>query len=426
MDMDNNIIRQIGRLLTEDPDVMAAPAPAPVAPPAKPRPRREPFKPFNPPKPKESPKPKAKAKKIEEDYDDEVDPSTRGFWSDIRKSKHTFGKHPLLAMYGEESARKAFENNIEKISRAFPEFANLPRQQRLNMIFGQAVNLFSRLERIESRYRDELEEIAIEIVSQVYKIPEDMLNAFLEKPSASDWDDDENGQEEEYDDYEDYEDSEEDLSSEVNKRITLNALSQGAAVHNMMTIHKLASAKIRQLDPKLENMYDQLSPGLLSPYWLMDFTRMAGMLKDNVVGKAQVKYSGDNPEVYASGMCFPVLVQELVKGVMELLSHHGLAGLDKRQTKKVLKQADVLEDEPWLIQIGPHLWRSFLKIVPKNSDLATVVARLAQQDPKWIHDLLSNTLENVHAGRDLTTQKEQLQEIIDEIEEYVDEEELDL
>jgi putative NIF3 family GTP cyclohydrolase 1 type 2 len=106
---------------------------------------------------------------------------------------------------------------------------------------------------------------------------------------------------------------------------------------------------------------------------------------------------------------------------MELLAHHGLdqatTGLNKKQLAAMLQEADRLEDEPWLIQVGPQLWRAFLKIVPRGHSLAEVVAKLAAKEPKLIHKLLSDTLESIKSGEDPAGPRETLTELMAQLEE---------
>ena len=444
------------------------PRPSTEPSPTKPRPKPD-IKPWNPPRPKEDPAPKARAKAffLREAYEDEVDPSTRRFWGGIRQSDHSFAKHPILAMYGEESAKKAYQDNVERLMKAFPELQNVPERRRLSAAAQRATQLFMQMGRMESNYRPELEQIAKDVVSEVYGLPQEAMIAKLGADARQNWQEQQQQQVnrkpkpigfEEEDALEVEGKRPEDLQSQINKRITMNLLTQGAAIHNMMSIYHLATEKINSLDPRLLRAYQKLAPGMVSTYWLMDFMAMADYLGDNIQGSARVIYADedestddddfsklfdddsaeeseeefgaepdqdnveyDGPKVKAIGANFPILIQELVKGVMEILSHHGLADLDPDTTSKVLQAADVLTDEPWLIQVGPHIWRSFLQIVPKGSDLAMIVAKLATKDPKFIHDLLSQTIEAIHSGGDATAQRQALQDMIDDIEDYTGE-----
>jgi hypothetical protein len=71
-----------------------------------------------------------------------------------------------------------------------------------------------------------------------------------------------------------------------------------------------------------------------------------------------------NPKavIYAQAMVFPVLIHELVKGVMELISAHGLPK-EKRIGEYVINKADFLAAEPWDMRLGPSLWGRFTSMI---------------------------------------------------------------
>lgn len=376
---------------------------APTAPPAPvktpPRPKPD-FNPFAPTKPKDLPKPKAKKKRIVEGFDDEAHSSVVDFWRNIRRNEHPYAKHPIMAMYGHESASKSFDNSIERVKKAFPQLSGYD-------VGYSASSIVQRVMRLERRYAKQLEEIAIDVVSKTWNVPPELLQAKLTNSVSS-----------KFDDHSDDVDDEDVDDREINKRITMNALTQGAAVHNMMTMHKLVESELNALDPRLLGAYDKIGPGTEHTYWLMDYSKLAN-LAGAAVGSSEVKYDDNNkPTVEANALIFPVLIQELVKGVMELLSHHGLSHLSKGQLRKVYKTADRLEDEPWLIQVGPQLWKNFLKVVPESSRLAETVAKIAMKDPDYIHNLLSRTIEAIHSDSSVDDIREELRELIDGVEEY--------
>tara|TARA_R110000751_G_scaffold45637_2_gene103395 strand:- start:409 stop:2853 length:2445 start_codon:yes stop_codon:yes gene_type:complete len=367
--------------------------------------------PWNPPQPKKNPAPKAET--MEETFDRSVNPSTNEFWSNVRQSDHPFSKHPLMAMYGKEKAEKGWQKGMKSLKRIFPRLQSMDNPGALQQAPSLAMQAMQQVMQAESPFREELKSIAVDIVHEVWGIPPEMLDAqFTNQPGM------------EHTEHE--EPSPEDikrLRSQINKRITMNALTQGAAVQNMATIHHLAKERIESLSPGLMQMYDQFSSSSVSMYWLMDFANMAN-LASQAIGTSEVDFDGETPVVKAQAMVFPVLVQELVKGVMEVLSLHGLEDLDEHDTNVVYSQADRLHDEPWLIQVGPHLWDAFLKIIPKNHQLADVVANLAAKEPEFIHDLLSKTIEAVHSANDPQEQREILAQMMDKLDDT--EEELDI
>ena len=70
----------------------------------------------------------------------------------------------------------------------------------------------------------------------------------------------------------------------------------------------------------------------------------------------------ENPKIkiIAEAMVFPVLIHELVKGVMEILSAKGLP--KKKMGEFVINKADFLAAEPWDMRIGPALWSRFTEM----------------------------------------------------------------
>lgn len=53
----------------------------------------------------------------------------------------------------------------------------------------------------------------------------------------------------------------------VNKRLTLNTLIQGAAMHGCLSAHHLVADSLRELDPELLTLYDELSNRMSLAYW---------------------------------------------------------------------------------------------------------------------------------------------------------------
>lgn len=60
------------------------------------------------------------------------------------------------------------------------------------------------------------------------------------------------------------------LRDEINKRLTLNWLIQGAAQHAGMTIHHLVRDELNALDQKLLRLYDQYALINLLQYWQVE------------------------------------------------------------------------------------------------------------------------------------------------------------
>jgi hypothetical protein len=66
------------------------------------------------------------------------------------------------------------------------------------------------------------------------------------------------------------------LRDEINKRLTLNWLIQGAAQHAGMTFHHLVRDELDALDPRLVRLYDQYAICNLLQYWGMGAAVLVG------------------------------------------------------------------------------------------------------------------------------------------------------
>ncbi len=67
-----------------------------------------------------------------------------------------------------------------------------------------------------------------------------------------------------------------DLRDQINKRLTLNWLIQGAAQHAGMTFHHLARDEFNAIDPRLLLLYDQYALINLLQYWKLDAALILG------------------------------------------------------------------------------------------------------------------------------------------------------
>jgi len=311
-------------------------------------------------------------------YEEKVDPAIREFWEDLPKeSKHLFAKHPVLALHGDKLSREAYEY----VRDADSDMQGL-------------MGLFQLIMQKEAPHKKQLEELAKDITVKIWGIDKDLLEANL-TPDMSTPSQDEEDQDEEVAEISP------ELRDQVNKRITLNTMTQGAAVHQMMSMHFLIDEAIKKIDPELLDLYTKIAKGAVKVYWMINFAQMAEqMLDQQKAGVEYIDWSGDQPTVVGKAFIFPILAQELSKGIMELLTVRGHSTLDPEAQKTVIQHADKLTDEPWLIQVGPSLWRKFLQVVPKGVSLSAVVAAFSEEDPKDVHKIIDDVIDNPNRAKE--------------------------
>ncbi len=144
-------------------------------------------------------------------------------------------------------------------------------------------------------------------------------------------------------------------NEEVYKRRFLNAMTQGAAKKCNHMFH-MVEEELTKLDPRLPNKYSKMMSAADYMYYVIPNL-------DNAVsgGVVHVQFpTTKNPKaiITAQAMVFPVLIHELVKGVMEILSAHGLPK-EQNIGEYVINKADYLAAEPWDMRLGPGLWERF-------------------------------------------------------------------
>lgn len=428
-------VNEIAKLITENPDVFVdkhgqtneedSPAnsgstTAPTAPPST-KPITKPItKPNTPPKesPKKSPfgnpaplvEPAPKAIVISglfnEAYREFAHPRTREMWEKGHPDV-SFTEHDMVKQHGTKLGEAGYNYSNEILYKTFPELRDLPANQRKQRLASLTMNALHRMMQLESPIKKQLEKIAVKAVSKLYGFPENQLKAFLKKPGSDDAADAE-------------EDTEQvqmtpELKAQVDKRHMMNLMSQGAAIHNMHNAHfeEEVMAAVQKLSPELHQLYSAFGRGASHHYWIYDLNMMLGASINAAMGVAKVKGN----DVIAEAAVFPVLLQELVKGVMTFISQHQFTDMDLNEARKIIKLADTLANEFPQIQIGPKVWKELLSIIPAEykPKLAYVVMHMASAHPKELHVIMMGLAKNIADGTASkgTTTEQALKELLE-------------
>lgn len=309
-------------------------------------------------------------------YEEDVNPAVRRFWTQAQQGRGHYQQHPFLNKYGNQLQQEAYAHTEERGTQK-----GLPRDA-----MQRVMNLFPVYQQIaahEEAHKPQLEDLAKKVVSQIYGIAPDKMVARLKrlgeigatvsKPERSFT-------------------PESEIQPEVNKRKTANMLTQGAAVHGFMTAHHLAEEALDKIDPELRNLYDQLSSISHQAYWVINPQQLQRQASPS--GRTFLQRDNNGKIiVVAEAATFNVLIQELIKGVMELLSLHGMNKMDRATHQRVTEEADDPNQEPWKIQAGPALWRRIMQILPPRTNLGEFMRRLNQLPETSYHNFLTQVME---------------------------------
>lgn len=141
-----------------------------------------------------------------------------------------------------------------------------------------------------------------------------------------------------------------DVMDEVKKRKIINSITQGAGF-NSHGIHHL-SGFFNDVAPDLKKMYDDFDAKskknmgifLENTDKIFNKKNRQSFEKDNLLGKYTLRYTDGKWKIDATALIFPVLVHEIIKGVYELISLHGLPN-DKKTIQTVYNHVESTKDE---------------------------------------------------------------------------------
>jgi hypothetical protein len=284
---------------------------------------------------------------------------------------------------------KRFQKVADKL-RQVTGIQDLSSKQVQGMVYQEMMRKLPNIMRIEGAHRDELIDLAKEASLEEAEVPADwyQIEANLGMPDSSNFrfgpeDDEEDEEEEEKDeplefpsfDVEDLTD-EEQLEIEKHKRNIINAIIQGAAKKGHYLFQK----------PEVKARLDAISPTLYGDYLgimaINDFLyftmeqmiEMMSQTGQGVAGKVELEDADEeeggeegeekpDTKIIATGLIFPILCHEILKGLEEAKGRHGLPK-EPGMREKVQKQTDTLPNEPMQLRIGPEIVEKIRSSIP--------------------------------------------------------------
>lgn len=264
--------------------------------------------------------------------------------------------------------------------------------------------------RKEVRHKEELEQLAIKLVREEYNIPEGSVDFEAEitgHPQMGGREIQKTGLKMKKGNKRPPQGkTDEELKPNVTKRRLMNAMMHGAARKGQNLFH-MASEELNRIDPDLVQDYSKLMAGNDFMYWALNDETIARESESGThAGQVKVNISGEKPKIIAQGMTFPMLLHELTKGVLELISLHGL-DVDKETRDYVLDKTDNLESEPMDIRLGVKIWEKLLEVMDVDSlpYKAQIFTKLSSLSPnefnRIIKGLLNDSVEAKNEVKDM-------------------------
>jgi hypothetical protein len=303
-----------------------------------------------------------------------------------------YAKNPAMKK-GVKDVERLVSQRFQKVADKLREVTgiqDLSSKQVQQMLIGEMMNKTRSVMGIESRHTQELIDLAKEASLEEAEVPSDwyQIEATLGMPDTSnfrfepededDEEDEEKPKQPQYPSF-DIEDltDEEILELEKHKRNIINAIIQGSAKKGHYLFQK----------PEVKSRLDAIDPSLYGDYlWIMainDFLyftiekmiEMMSQTGQGVAGKVELGDADEEEEggeegeyqpdtkITATGLIFPILCHEIIKGLEEATGRHGLP-TDPSMRQKVMGQTDTLANEPMQLRIGPEIVEQLRFVLP--------------------------------------------------------------
>ena len=303
---------------------------------------------------------------------------------ELAMRKHSLGDHPAFPDEDEYSfEQKILGKRFDEVQKRYKRAFDVDKIDNKKVMKDMMGLVYDAME-LESKHVKKLEELAIKMVREEFDMDEDVVEIVAEltpeivlkgaqknpKPMSV-----EGIEFEKHDDFAR-------ANEEVYKRRFLNAMTQGAAKKCNHMFH-IVDEDLVNMDPRLPNKYHRMMSAADYMYYVVPKMDEGGSVNGGVVEVEFPSKKNPKAKIHAQAMVFPVLVHEIVKGVMELLSAHGLPK-DKKLSEYVTNKADFIAAEPWDMRIGPAIWERFTEAIDPDdfhlkhhvySELASLPAR---------------------------------------------------
>lgn len=297
-----------------------------------------------------------------------------------------------------------YKRCLELFERRIPEHAKKTTSRALEDIKSEEKYLIQDIFIKEVKHQGSLKQIAVDTIRELFDIPEhitilpDMeMTPFKEQAQ------------EHPDSPEPFlslsEEQKREMRDEIQKRILLNALVHGSAMHIWKTAHYIVKDQVDKLDPVLMRHYDRYSAYISWLAWEMDPDMVQASIEMNgaTQGSNALKFDQEGEAectIECHGINFPVLLHEVTKGAMDYLICHGIPKqYNEEQLKYYYSRADAYENEYWHYLMAPTIWIKFSEATGlQTHELPLAIARLTQLSYQELDEVLEACIDGVDQG----------------------------
>jgi len=223
-----------------------------------------------------------------------------------------------------------------------------------------SMKLLPQIIKAEKPYRDQLVELAKEILLKAYPIVEQTgieIEAEIVEPGALNMQQSNEPDEEEISQFIE--------KAGIDRRRIINSITQGASIRGTKAFYIFKDI----LDVMDDTLVDQYNEIIGNAYGIYDddnaIAMMLAMMSQNSAsqgGESEVDWDDEEGTlvIKAKAIIFPILIHELVKGLYEILSLQGFSG-DAEKNKQIVSKVDKATNEPEDLRYGKFIYDALAK-----------------------------------------------------------------
>lgn len=255
---------------------------------------------------------------------------------------------------------------------------------------------------IENNNKEALEKLCSDIVNEIFNIPNDTLMIDMKLVDKVDTKQErlvpESSEGFSFDSIEDINN----LTDEIYKRRLLNVLIMGASMY--YSEHTEAYAhNLYKIDDRLKKLYDKI---MCINDLLLFHTKQSLSNKQKDGGNVDVYISDELTPVRieSKGILFPILLEETIKGMLELSIAHGLPN-ERYKAEFITNKTDFKLAELWDQRLGIPLWTRIIKTMdevnedPLEIGLNFFFMEISQLSPKQFNTAMQEIFANTKSGK---------------------------
>lgn len=313
--------------------------------------------------------------------------------------KTSLGKHPSYPPDEENSFI------IDTLNDYYEKITSSVKETDINNIKTQLSELLTKAKKIEEKNRDTLEELCAKTVNRLFNIPDDTLKIEMHLVNSVDSKDERLIPEKTVDyTFDDINDMNA-LTDEVYKRRMLDCLVAGASLYYSERLSNYLQ-DLFDIDAELPSLYKRI----FELNKILLYTEKDTFDKDKMTdgGKVDVNLSSSDNivSIKSQGILMPILLEETIKGILELAISHGLPK-NSAKAQYIISKSDFKLAEMWDMRIGLPLWEHILGCLKKQQiDINEIGSNylllvIAQMPVKIFNSFLQEVFKNTRRGQNL-------------------------